>query len=261
MNEGAPEMDLYKEFSTHYLPHLTNYIVGVVTDGDEKNEMGSGVLVNMGGRHFVATAAHCIRRNTRVLMSVVPLDRDQTAEARRVRIIRAGKIESEDPDLGYLEIEDPNRPEVQWGQLTDDRIVNGPVHIVGVPRVLDRIDLGRREISFGLAVFGTTLIEETDTYIKFDFPKEGAQYNPSSGEWVPGPFPDHPKGFSGGGCFGVSQAERAGMTVVQYHLLGIQFGWFRPERWVKVAPIRLWRDLLKRDGQCPDGDELATPSG
>ena len=32
-------------------------------DTGTPNQIGSGVLVNMEGRHFVATAAHCIRRN------------------------------------------------------------------------------------------------------------------------------------------------------------------------------------------------------
>jgi hypothetical protein len=201
------ELDLYREFSTHHLPKLTNYVVAVVSDGNNGPDAGSGTLVNVGGRHFVATAAHCIGRNTRVLASTRPLSPGLSAEVRALTVIRTGKMESETPDVGYLEIEDPKRPEVQWDQLSDERIVEGLIHIVGLPRVLDQIDKARREFSFGLGVFGSTLLEETDDYLKFAFPEKGTRYNPDTHQWEDSLFPPHPRGFSGGGCFGVSRRE------------------------------------------------------
>ena len=53
----------------HY-PELFSRVTMIVhEDADTGAEsIGAGGLVNMSGRHFVATAAHCIRWNPRVIL-------------------------------------------------------------------------------------------------------------------------------------------------------------------------------------------------
>jgi hypothetical protein len=53
-----------------------------------------------------------------------------------------------------------------------------------------------------------------------------------------------PHGFSGGGCFIIS--ERPGEVAVLGHkLIGIQSSWYRGSRLVEVIPIKPWYDMVK----------------
>ena len=58
----------YADFAKNHLPELYQFIVAIAHEDDEGNEsIGSGVLVNLNGRHFVATAKHCIEHDPRVI--------------------------------------------------------------------------------------------------------------------------------------------------------------------------------------------------
>ena len=51
-----------------HFPELYKYVVTIGDhDGSGQPIIGSGVLVNIKGRHFVATAQHCIRNNPAIL--------------------------------------------------------------------------------------------------------------------------------------------------------------------------------------------------
>ena len=95
-------------------------------------------------------------------------------------------------------------------------------------------------------VFGTGLRAETEDRMVFDFPKTGMKYDTNTGQRSPAPFPKTPKGFSGGGCFGV---VKTGESVVQvgYKLLGIQYAWDKMESVFAVA-IKRWCELVTAKG-------------
>ena len=238
--------EIHQEFSDLYLNDLINYVV-FLSGMESANEVrcASGVLVNVMGRHFVATAEHCVRPNTVVMKSVRPVGRGGHYDVQRLRIL--GRGVNVERDIAYLEIEDPKRPEIQLNQLCSDRIVGGMVEIVGFPRVLAEFDSTGRNLSVAPAVFSTTLRGETDRCMMFEFPVTGFNFNPDTGEWEDSPFPDTPHGFSGGGCFGVERSTDP-PYVVKYKLLGIQYEWDEAERYIRVMPIRHWCDLIRSVG-------------
>lgn len=238
-------MDDSREFNDLYLPDLLRYVVAVTQNPDE---LGSGVLVNVQGRHFVATAAHCInKKNPGVLFCASPVNLTTCVETRPLRIIQRGWHES--LDIGYLEIQNPACAELTWDQLSPAKVLSGPLHIVGYPAAHVAIDFGRREITLAQGAFQTSLIEQTADYLKLNYPKEGAKYDGTSGEWVPGLFPPSPKGYSGGACFGVAKHTTVGgVEQIRYLLFGIQSCWLESERYVKAIPIKHWCDLLQAHG-------------
>jgi len=87
-------MDEYREFYTLHLPHLISYVVPVLQSKNGRVEIGSGVLVNADGRHFVATAKHCIDADVRVIRSTNPLGRAPRARDRCASWAGAGTTPS-----------------------------------------------------------------------------------------------------------------------------------------------------------------------
>lgn len=241
-------MDEDREFYTLHLPNLIGYVVPVLQSKKRRIEIGSGVLVNAGGRHFVATAKHCIDAKVRVVRSTHPRQRAGITGTRELRIIDRGWHDT--LDLGYLEIADPECAELCWLQLCNDRIVGGLVHFVGYPEVLvETVETspGRlTDVSLAAGTFATTLKEETDERMTFGYPKNGTKYDEATGTWYENPFPKSPRGFSGGACFGV--AKPLGLIAqVQYRLLAIQYAWNERDS-VFAVPVKRWCELLNERG-------------
>ena len=246
----APEDVEGSQFRSLYLDDLINYTVLVHCGA---GHIGSGVLVRAGNRHLVATAKHLLEgpQLPQVLMSPTRATRDgSTVEPIAAPVMCSGQHER--LDIAYLEITDPQRAEIDWSQLSSDRIVSGQVQIVGFPGTLHQIDRGQREYSVAAACFSTHLVSETDEVLRFAYPESGIRLNHATGEWADSPFPATPRGFSGGGCFGVVQGQFKGLAALGYRLLGIQYEWSRSERYVRVVPIRHWCDLIVTHGlYCP----------
>jgi hypothetical protein len=241
-------MDEDREFYSLHLPYLIGYVVPVLQSKKGDVELGSGVLVKVNGRHFVATAKHCIDADVRLIRSYDPTQRVGTVGTRPIQIIARGWHDT--LDLGYLEIENPECAELNWDQLCYDRIVGGMVQVVGYPIALvetNRVVPGKvTEISLAAGTFGTTLKEEDDDKITFDYPKIGMRYNIVTGTWYESPFPETPKGFSGGACFGVVKPPGP-IAQVQYKLLAIQYEWNKRDS-VFAVPISRWCELLIERG-------------
>lgn len=241
-------MDEYHEFYTLHLPHLISYVVPVLQSKNGRVEIGSGVLVNVKGRHFVATAKHCIDADVRAIQSTNPLQHSGTTSARPLHILNRGWHDT--LDLGYLEIADPECVELGWDQLCNDQIVSGTVQFVGYPEVLVEVSNtvpGKLiDVSIAAGTFGTTLKEETDDRMTFNYPRNGRRYEEATRTWCESPFPETPKGFSGGACFGVSKPPGLIMQV-QYKLLAIQFAWNQCDS-VFAVPVKRWCELLTQHG-------------
>jgi hypothetical protein len=241
-------MDEDREFYTLHLPHLISYVVPVLQSKRGGIEIGSGVLVNAGGRHFVATAKHCIDADVRVVRSSNPLQRAGTTGTRPLHILGRGWHDV--LDLGYLEIADPNCAELCWEHLSNDQIVSGMAQFVGYPEVLvetiQKIPGKLTDVSLAAGTFATFLKEETTDRMTFDYPKLGRKYAEATGTWFESPFPKTPKGFSGGACFGVAKPPGLVMQV-QYKLLAIQYAWNQQDS-VFAVPIKRWCELLTERG-------------
>jgi hypothetical protein len=248
---GGKQMDESHEFHSLHLPHLINYVVAVMQTKNGKLEIGSGVLVKAGKRHFIATAKHCIdgqKVNAIRSESFERLQRTGVSGTKELRIIQTGWHENDDLDLGFLEITDPECAEMGWDQLSNDKIVGGMAQVVGYPEVLtisvQTIPGKLTDVSLCAGTFGTTLTEETEDRMTFDYPKVGTKYDPASRTWRDSEFPKTPRGFSGGAIFGVAKPPGF-ITQVEYKLLGIQFAWNESRRVVLATPIKRWKELLE----------------
>lgn len=243
-------MDEHQEFYSLYLPQLIAYVVPVVQWKGGGIEVGSGVLLNVSGRHFIATAKHCIDAKVRAIRSTNPFQQSGTTCVQELHILNLGWHDT--LDIGYLEIADPECPELGLGQLSYDRIVGGRVQFVGFPEVLTEAVSSANgrltDISLCAGTFGTTLETETDARMEFDFPTVGTKYDPATGGWKESPFPETPRGFSGGACFGVVRPASGPVLRVEYKLLGIQYAWVKERRVVRVVRIKQWCELLHRHG-------------
>jgi len=236
-------MGEYAEFVTVHYPNLFSYVVLVIHEnaaGEER--MGSGVMVRMDGRHLIATAAHCMEHNPRL---VVDADfymntNDKIVVNHRVKILR--RWTHPDPDIGFLEVGRALGTEMSEDQLHSGTIAGGLLYVVGYPDCQKEVNEPRKEITLVKSAFGTTERERTDSSLKLNYPTEG--YRMEGNQWIKGPFIKRPHGFSGGGCFGVSN-EGDAVPVIGYKLMGIQCAWHPGERWVEVVPIRHWIEGVK----------------
>src|SRR5438270_3856158 len=117
---GRP-MHVYTNFATNHLPALLKYAVAIAHEDDDGTAcIGSGVFVTARGRHFIATAEHCIRRNPQVMVGDFHLIDDRIVARNPLRILASRSHAS--LDIGLLEVESPNQPELQQTQLCCDRI-------------------------------------------------------------------------------------------------------------------------------------------
>ncbi len=241
-------MDEHREFYTLHLPSLIAYVVPVLQSKDGGIEIGSGTLVNAGGRHFVATAKHCIDANVRVVRSTNPIQRVGSTSTRPLQIL--GRGWHNELDLGYLEIDDPECAELNWDQLSNDRIESGLVQFVGYSEELVEVVQTRlrkpTDVSIAAGTFGTTITDETDDKMTFAYPKIGTRYDETTETWHESPFPKTPKGFSGGACFGVTKPAGR-IAQVQYKLLAVEYAWNQRDS-VFAVPIKRWRELLTKRG-------------
>jgi hypothetical protein len=237
-------MDESREFNEFHLPHLLRYVVPILWN---PLNAGSGVLVQIQGRHFVASAAHCITSGPLVQICPAPVSLSSPVETKTLRPIQAGWYD--DVDIGYLEIEDPGCEAVGQNQLSySPELLTGLVHVVGYPAANAKLDLKTREALFGITTFSTSIIEATASHLKLNYPVQGSSYDAQTGSWIPCQFPKTPHGFSGGGVFVVTKMRVGGLEVVQYKLVGIQSCWLESERYVQAIPIDWWCNLLKSRG-------------
>ncbi len=234
----------YLELEARYLPDLYKFVVAIAHENETGEDcIGSGVLVNIRGRHFIATAKHVMERNPRVIHRDFYLLNNRCGTDNPIRILKSGKHPV--LDVGFLEIAVPPSSEITQDQICfQTPLKAGCVHVIGHPVcTIQRIEK-RHEFIINRCSFGSVVSEVAKDYWKLDYPVDGVR--PDNGMWVNG----HPMldvlGFSGGGCFGISKTVRAELEVIEYKLLGIQYSWHKRERWVKVIPIEHWFEGVKQ---------------
>ena len=238
-------MDESKEFNDLHLPHLLRYVVPILWN---PMNMGSGVLVDVEGRHFVVSAAHCIQSNPLIQICPVPANLHTPVEMRTLRP-KLSAWKNHQVDIGYVEIDDPGCQALGWDQLSyAPELLTGQVHVVGYPQANVQLDLTNREVTFALNMFSTGIIDATPDHLKLRYPVHGSNYDAASGTWIPCQFPETPKGYSGGGVFVVTKARVGGLELVEYKLIAIQNCWQKSERYVQATPIQWVCDLMKSNG-------------
>ena len=242
----------FADFVKKHTSALKKYAVVVAHENSNGDgQVGSGVLVNINQRHFIATAAHCIKHEPVVVHNEFFTEKHKGTGKIRIgtdkpiRILNRGwhpKL-----DIGFLEISASPSLEITEDQLGSKVILGGCVHVIGYPVCMIEEFPAQKRLNLNKVPIGTNILEIADTFLKLDYPREGK--HAEGGEWVSGPFPTTPHGFSGGGCFGVNRTIRTslqGLEIIEYKLLGIQYEWHEGERWIKAVPIKHWLDLVKQ---------------
>jgi hypothetical protein len=109
--------------------HLSKHTVAFVDLDKPLERMASGVLVSIEGHLFVATAAHAVPSQPEGRLSFV-VPKTKTIDAGALPILRCGKIESEWPDVGFLELDPAGAVPVLGKEAIDlNKIsVRGPGH-------------------------------------------------------------------------------------------------------------------------------------
>lgn len=237
----------YEEITMIHYPNIFPFNILIAHEdvdfGDES--IGTGVMVGLGGRHLIATAAHCIKRNPRVMRETnFFMDKQYKMRSEPpVRIL--GHCVHPRLDIGLLEVGEALGPEVREDQLytgNDEAALRaGMLSVIGHPGCRIDVDEARKEITLVKSVFGSHVTDMTDDWLKMDYPTTG--FRMEGDKWIEEPFIATPKGFSGGGCFGVSMSGE--VPTILYKLVGIQSSWHPGERWVEVVPIRPWLEGAK----------------
>jgi hypothetical protein len=239
----------HEEFADTHLLKLKQYCVMVAHRdefGDEK--IGSGVLVKVCGRHLVATAAHCIKDDPRVIPGdgFCLIEKRRFVSDRPVRILHRRWHDT--LDIGFLELESACGTELETDHLCSERIVGGSVYVIGNPASAAQVFAEKASIIVHRCCIGILPIEQTSDLLKFSYDQMGVRQGIEN-EWKEEAVPDAP-GLSGGGIFGVANPSYGSILSIQYKLFGIQYAWpsmerrARGERWIVAVPIQRWLELV-----------------
>jgi hypothetical protein len=240
-------MSGYDEITMIHYPNIFPFNILIAHENVDTGAecLGTGVIIVLGGHHLIATAAHCIKRNPRIMReSNFFMDKQSTMRSEPpVRIL--GQWLHPSLDIGLLEVGEALGPEMREDQLYTGNdaaaLRAGMLSVVGHPLCRTEVDEARKEITLVKSVFGSSIDDMTDDSLILGYPKTG--FRMEGGKWIEEPFIATPHGFSGGGCFGVNASGE--VPTIFYKLVGIQSSWHAGERWVKVVPIRHWLDGAK----------------
>jgi hypothetical protein len=237
------EEEIQADFEANHIPNLYRYSVLIAHENEDGTEsIGSGTTISINGRHFIATAAHCMVHNPRIIAdSTFSFVGDERLESDRlIRPIAAAVDELR--DIGYLELSEAFQPELSEHNCDSSKILEGTIHVIGHP--VAGVERGAISLSIKRRSFGSNVIEQTDDLIRLAYQTEGRMLDDAKKKLVSVPI-DDPHGFSGGGCFGIAMREVAGIQVVEYKMVALQTSWSRSKRWINTVPIRRWIELVQ----------------
>jgi hypothetical protein len=242
---------------------LMHRSVGLVSFvGERPTELGSGVCVALGGRHFVDTAAHVIKDRSLDDLFLVHHRRPGALDVRFSGSGLRGGSADDALDIAWIEIHpdfvgnmeksfigaEQLRPRV--AELVDDNAV-----VFGYPAdLVDKSMLDRRILRLRTLCFLAPTLSadersrrvqrfdpQVDIYV--EYPADGNFSR--DGEPV-GPPPPAP-GMSGCGIW-TTEANIAGVWSPDASmLLGIQYSWHQTDRWLRGTQVHHWVEMVAAD--------------
>jgi hypothetical protein len=230
---------------------IFRYTVPIVVDAlsEEVPEVGTGIVVDIGHRRFIATAGHVINRRPYVVLGP-----DFVAETPHDPTAYLAIKHREDLDIGYLEIpSDAKQTSCPFESLINDPppantlllLIGHPVH---APGSLQETALrGGRVLGLIRTAHGCTIEEVHEDRYVFSFSKDIVDFNPHTGRLTEGTPYISPHGFSGGGIW----ARRNYETIPglmhpgnMFRLYAIDYSWIDLKRKLNCVPIRYWVRLV-----------------
>ncbi len=113
----------YDEFKDVHYPRLFPYVILLAheNEDDGRESLGSGVKIALGSHHLIATAAHCIKRNPRVIRdeNFYITTENKIATSPRVRLLQSWVHDT--LDIGWLEI-----GEALGAEMTEESCIASP---------------------------------------------------------------------------------------------------------------------------------------
>jgi len=232
------------EFQIIY-PTVFNYTVPIKIDaGTDDDEIGTGVLFDIGGRLLVATAKHCIEKEPAVLEGEFSLPC-------KSRIKIPNKRRHRGFDIGFLELgKDSDIPVLNKGHCSLEMICLEPIpdkamlHIVGFPAAARDFDDNR--LTAVRKGFGTRFLRSQEEHFLCEYPENGWKWNATTKGWSQAALDSTPSGYSGAGCWAFLKPRSGDLFDPAKHirLHAIQCAWSPKERWVKCVPIIHWLNLI-----------------
>jgi hypothetical protein len=245
----APPTKQESSESDRALRFVELYTRPIIDDSRSNNpRIGTGVLVGIKDRLFVASAAHCLWSNPLLIMdhSEFPIPCDPTPFVNRGRVGNR--------DIGFLEIKNdlsvarlsieslcPNPPPI----LPDaGKPEHRPTWIVGFP-VDEVVIKPTRRIKLAMNNFSTHPVQVTEDEYRYVYPLVvGTQQ-----EWndtVNERSLNTPHGYSGSGVWVVNELPSDSLILPQnmLSLYALQSSWGEAYRVLHCIPIRHWIKLV-----------------
>jgi hypothetical protein len=244
---------------------LSRHTVAFVDLNKPLERMTSGVLVGIGGHLFVATAAHAVPSQPGGRLSfVVPT---KAIDAGALPILRCGKIESEWPDVGFLELDPAGALPVLRKEAIDLAQISlrGPGHPEGRCLLFgqtsemvrtEQTDPSQLHLTFRPMCYSNAPVKPekwpnvssadpasdrgVDVFLPFDPEEETWHYEENEGD---DNLPE-PRGLCGGGLWQGSQTKVELWNAEGVQLFGIQSRWNEEEKYVRGCQIIHWLRLL-----------------
>src|SRR5581483_3628529 len=228
-----------------------SFTVPIIVDCEDAGEIevGNGVVIEIGSRTLVASAAHVLHRKPHVIFGPNPpfyFPCKPTAFLRREFL--------DPPDVGFLEVQkDSHHATCYFESLTDSpppentltMIVGHPIHAPG--SLADKKWQTGRQLGLVRAShIGAVRRVEEHRYV-YDYPEDLLNVDSDTGLMTESKSYKTPKGFSGGGLW----AKRALSVITgviysgsRLRLYGLDYEWSREKREAYCVPIRYWVRLV-----------------
>ena len=245
---------------------LSRHTVAFVDLDKPLERMSSGVLVSIDGHLLVATAAHAVPSQPIGRLSFV-VPKTKAIDAGTLPILNWGKIESEWPDVGFLELDPAGALPVLGKEAIDlDQIsLRGPGHpecrclLFGYSSEMirtEQTDPSQLHLTLRPMCYSNAPIkpENWPNVSSADPASDQAvdiflPYNPEEEMWYyeenerDGNLPE-PRGASGGGLWQGSLTKVELWNAEGVQLFGIQSRWNEKEKYVRGCQIIHWLRLL-----------------
>ena len=235
-------------------PHAFRFSAGLILRGtDGRIEVGSGVFVRIGERHFVATAAHNIAGIPDTRIGLVHHEQAHSGYGGFVR--RSPDVhEGYSIDVGFLELGADllDRCQKEFLPITRIRPYCGHVdpegaYVLGYPAAASELEF---PATVGLGGVGSAMLtrkpddfEDVDADADIILSYSGDVYDPDTG--VVGK-PSPPEGLSGGGIWAIPGMVNSKVwSAEQLRLIGIQNRWRRRSEILLGTQIQHWLALIR----------------
>jgi hypothetical protein len=242
--------------------HLDDRCVGILGFRDDFPEkLGSGTCITLGGRFFIATAAHVIAPYTNDELFII---HSRTPGGTLTPILRRGARGGrlQDPeDVAFLELAPEHARSLGKNFVDASRLMPGISHlpednvlVYGYPEDnIDPAQLAERHFKVQpigflsppmplASVTGTSTALDARYHLVFEYPKIGNILSTGAA------LPELPAawGISGGSVWAGGMREPGVWAPDKCRLIAIEYRWFEFE-WARCTQIQHWLDLLRCD--------------